>query len=207
MTQFAVSAPAADGWAIACSVPLMPIDPEVARRLAGPPGAGSRDALRSLRFPSDRGAPAVSADPGLPADLGLSADPALYDACREEALRLVADHLQSEQARRQPQTSGVLALRSRRHAGELVIDLAPAIEEPDWLARQIALDFAHLAEAEHEVTFGSEVISIGRRDVALPSARMRFADTTDPPEDLRMVLPGVWLPGAPEASVAPFPLS
>jgi hypothetical protein len=184
---FAGHAPGA--WAFAVAVPLWELGHEIASRLHDPAGRG-RPGLRSVAFGSDGSA------------LEDEASAELYDACRSAAAELVATRMQDESFTLEPTRSGIALLRLRAEGGGLVLDLAPAIDEPGWLGRPIGIDVDAIGALEKKPTFGTETVSLVGREAELPCALIRFKGAgADRDATVRVTLPGVSLPGAPDPVV------
>jgi hypothetical protein len=180
---------AVDGWAVASSVPLWELGPELAGRLGEPAGPG-RPGLHSVAFGSD-GSPL----PG-------PASPELYDACRTAAVQLIAGRAQDDVVAREPRDSGIVLLRLNADDGALTLDLAPAIDEPAWRGRPIDVDLDSIGLVRGDPEFATRTIAIMGHEATLPCARVRFAPVDGTrPATIRLTLPKPHLPGAPDPVV------
>jgi hypothetical protein len=183
VTQVAL---AADGWGVACTVPLWELGPELAARLADPAGPG-RPGLHSVAFAADGSA------------LTGAAGADLYDACRARAIELLAERAQNDVVAREPRQSGIVLLRLGLDDGALTLDLAPAIDEPAWRGRPIAVDLESIGPVDGDPRFGTRTITLMGREATLPCARLRFAITDGAsPLTVRLTLPTLHLPGVPD---------
>lgn len=180
---------AVGGCAVASSVPLWELGPELAGRLGDPAGPG-RPGLHSVAFGSDG-----SSLPG-------PASGELYDACRSAALRLIAERAQNDLVAREPRNSGLVLLRLGVDDGALTLDLAPAIDEPAWRGRPIDVDLDSIGPVRGDPEFGTRTVAIMGREATLPCARLRFAPVDGTrPATIRLTLPKPHLPGAPDPVV------
>jgi hypothetical protein len=182
LAQLAVPAPDPEGWAVVSAVPLGGIGEELSARLRDPIGAG-RAGLSSVAFDA-------AGEP-----LAGEAGAELYDACRTAALALVAERMREEIVAREPRRSGLMLLRLARGTDGLVLDLAPAIDEPAWRGRPIDLDLGVDAQ---DLTFGSQTVSVAGAAVTLPCAHLRLGRGAG---SVRVALPKLHLPGAPDPLV------
>jgi hypothetical protein len=103
--------------------------------------------------------------------------------------------MRDEIVAREPRHSGLMLLRLARGTDGVVLDLAPAIDEPAWRGRPIDLDLDTDAQ---EPTFGSETVSVAGAAVTLPCAHLRLERGAD---SVRVALPKLHLPGAPDPLV------
>lgn len=182
VAQLAVAAPGPGGWAVVSVVPLGGIGEALSARLRDPIGAG-RAGLSSVAFDA-------AGEP-----LAGEATAELYDGCRTAGLGLVAERMRDEIVAREPRHSGLMLLRLARGTDGVVLDLAPAIDEPAWRGRPIDLDLDTDAQ---EPTFGSETVSVAGAAVTLPCAHLRLERGAD---SVRVALPKLHLPGAPDPLV------
>jgi hypothetical protein len=182
LAQLAVAAPDPGGWAVVSAVPLGGIGQELSTRLRDPIGAG-RPGLSSLAF-------GAAGEP-----MAGQANAELYDGCRAAALALVAERMRDEIVAREPRHSGLMLLRLARGTDGLVLDLAPAINEPAWRGRPIDLD---LGTDVQDPTFSSETVTVAGAAVTLPCAHLRLERGTG---SVRIALPKLQLPGAPDPLV------
>ena len=180
VVQLAVSAGEPSAWAAVSWLPLPGLGAELAERLGHPLG-DSRPGLSSVAFAAG----------GEPLDGTASAD--LYDECRATALALVAGRMLEPDVTTRPKTSGILLLRLRADGEAFVLDLAPAIDEPAWLGRPIDTGVGGGAEP----TFGTTTVTLAGTEAPLPCAHL----ATDRTDAATVVLPKLWLPGAPEPIV------
>ncbi len=178
LAQLAVAAPGPGGWAVVSAVPLGELGQELSARLRDPIGAG-RPGLSSVAF-SAAGEPLTG-----------DASAELYDKTRAAALALVAERIRDEIVAREPRRSGLMLLRLARDTDGLVLDLAPAIDEPAWRGRPIDLD---LGTDVQDPTFGSETVIVAGAAVALPCAHLRLERGAG---SVRIALPTLQLPGTP----------
>jgi hypothetical protein len=178
LAQLAVTAPDPGGWAVVSAVPLGGMHQELSARLRDPIGAG-RPGLSSVAF-SAAGEP-----------LAGEASAELYDQCRAAALALVAERMGEAIVAREPGRSGLMLLRLDRGTDGLVLDLAPAIDEPAWRGRPIDLD---LGTDVQDPTFGSETVIVAGEAVTLPCAHLPLERGAG---SVRIALPKLHLPGTP----------
>jgi hypothetical protein len=177
------------GWAVASSVPLWDLGPELASRLGEPAGPG-RPGLHSVAFAGD----------GSPLPGPASAE--LYDACRTRALTLIAERAQDDLVAREPRNSGIVLLHLGVDGGTLTLDLAPAIDEPAWRGRPIDVDLDSLGPVHGDPEFGTRTVALMGLETTLPCARLRFATADGTrPATIRLTLPKPHLPGAPDPVV------
>ncbi len=186
VNQFALAGEGPGAWAVACNVPLWELGAELAFRLRDPAGP-SRPGLHSVVFTADGSA------------LAGPASAVLYDECRTAALKLVAGRAQDEFVGREPRSSGIVLLRLRGHDDAFALDIAPAIDEPAWLGRPIAVDLDSIGPLQGDPSFGTETITVMGCEATLPCARLRLAHSPACGEvTVRLTLPKPWLPGAPD---------
>lgn len=182
LAQLAVAAPGPGGWAVASAVPLGGLGQELSAGLRDPIAAG-RPGLSSVAF-------GAAGEP-----LTGEASAELYDKSRAAALALVAGRMRDEIVAREPRHSGLMLLRLGRGTDGLVLDLAPAINEPAWRGRPIDLD---LGTDVPDPTFSSAAVMVAGAAVTLPCAHLRLEPGAG---SVRIALPKLHLPGAPDPLV------
>jgi hypothetical protein len=194
--QVAIPGPPRGEWAFVDQPALGPLPEPLVERLRSP--GGERGRLRS----------AVIAPDGKPT--GESAPDELYLACLDAAVELVAARLEDETVREEPRSSGIVAMRLRTDGADVMLDIAPAVEEEGWLGRSIRVDLAALRlegpdwhePGPPEVEFGDATVTAAGRPVVLPCAVARWPFQRGPGEvvaaSLPVSLPSAWLPGVPE---------